>query len=276
MTETPFDRVHHLVVVPVAVDGVGPRRFVLDTGIGLTLLSKSLCDAIGCEATGASFTGKRMSGQEVTVPLVDAPPLSLAGVEPRDDVVGVLDTSGFSAELANIDGFLSLAFFAETAFTVDYAHSHVIVESPATLDERVRSGTVVPVRIEREGPSVDAFLRLDIPSGRTIEVEIDMGSDSLILSESLAPEVGVDLADPDVRGVEGTDETGHRYTRYFTELSGVVRVTDAPAVAQPHPEVMFQRIIYNGLVGDAFLRRFTVTYDVSRERVIFCDAPRAV
>jgi Aspartyl protease len=274
MAATPFDRVHHLVVVPV--DGVGPRRFVLDTGIGLTLLSKSLCDAIGCDPTGSTFTGKRMSGQELTVPLVDAPPLSMAGVVLRDDVVGVLDTSGFSAELAKIDGFLSLAFFAETAFTVDYAHSHVIIESPATLDERVRSGAVVPVRIEREGPSVDAFLRLDIPGGRTIEVEIDMGSDSLVLAESLAPEVGVDLARATVRRVEGSDETGHRYTRYFTELSDAIRVTDAPAVAQRHPEVMFQRIIYNGLVGDAFLRRFTVTYDVPRERVIFGDAPRAV
>jgi hypothetical protein len=32
---------------------------------------------------------------------------------------------------------------------------------------------------------------------------------------------------------------------------------------------MFQRIIDDGLVGDAFLRRFTVTCDLLRERVIF-------
>jgi hypothetical protein len=35
---------------------------------------------------------------------------------------------------------------------------------------------------------------------------------------------------------------------------------------------MFQRIIYDGLVGDAFLRRFTVTYDLPRERVVFGPA----
>ncbi len=40
MPASPFDRVHHLVVVPVTVAGVGLRRFVLDTGIGLTLLSQ--------------------------------------------------------------------------------------------------------------------------------------------------------------------------------------------------------------------------------------------
>jgi hypothetical protein len=86
----------------------------------------------------------------------------------------------------------------------------------------------------------------------------------------------VDLAHADVRRLEGSDETGHRYTRYFTRLAGVIRVSEAPAVAQADPEVMFQRIIYDGLVGDAFLRRLTVTYDVAGERVIFGDSARAI
>ena len=33
--------------------------------------------------------------------------------------------------------------------------------------------------------------------------------------------------------------------------------------AQENPDVMFQRIIHDGLVGDAFLRRFVVTFDVA-------------
>ena len=96
-----------------------------------------------------------------------------------------------------------------------------------------------------------------------------MGSDSLILDERLADAVGVDLHRDGVRQVQGQDETGHAYTRSFTRLEGSIRATGAPAVAQPDPEVMFQRIIYEGLVGDAFLRRFTVTYDLPRERVVF-------
>ena len=101
-------------------------------------------------------------------------------------------------------------------------------------------------------------------------------SDSLILDESLASEVGIVLADTDVRRVKGSDETGHRYTRYFTRLAGAIRLTEAPTVAQPHPEVMFQRIIHEGLVGDAFLRRFTVTFDVPHKRVIFGVAARTI
>ena len=35
---------------------------------------------------------------------------------------------------------------------------------------------------------------------------------------------------------------------------------------------MFQEIIYDGLIGDAFLRRFVVTYDQPAERMIFARA----
>jgi hypothetical protein len=36
----------------------------------------------------------------------------------------------------------------------------------------------------------------------------------------------------------------------------------------------FQKIIYDGLVGRAFLRNFVVTFDVPNERLIFLRSPR--
>jgi hypothetical protein len=49
----------------------------------------------------------------------------------------------------------------------------------------------------------------------------------------------------------------------------MISVTGAPAVRQADPEVMFQKIIYDGLVGNAFLRNFVVTYDLPNTRMIF-------
>jgi len=273
VSATPFDRLHHLVTVPVLVGGRRLARFVLDTGIGLTLLSESLCAELGCETDGATFTGRRMSGQEVTVPLAEAPPLTIGGLTRQAHVVGMIALDGFPPELGALDGFLSLAFFEKIPFTVDYARGAIVIETPTSLDERLGEGTAVPVRLEREGPALDAFMRLAIPDGTEIEVEIDMGSDTLILDERLAHVAGIDLHADDVRRVEGRDETGHRYTRSFARLAGSIHAADAPSVAQPRPEVMFQRIIYDGLVGDAFLRRFVVTYDLPRERVIFGPGP---
>jgi hypothetical protein len=263
-----FERLQHLVVVPAAVGGI-ETRLVLDTGIGLTVLSESLGARAGCEPTGASFEGKRMSGQSVSVPLAHARSLALGGLERHEVEVGLLDMSGFPRELAGIDGFVGLDFLAEVPFTVDYAAGRVVLESDESLAERRRAGIPVGVSIEREGPAVDVFCALTIPGGRAIAVEVDMGSDALILDERFAAETGVDLGADGVRRVDGTDETGHAYTRWFTKLSGEIHPPSAPELAQHAPDVQFQCIIHDGLVGDAFLRRFAVTYDVAGAELIF-------
>ena len=267
MAGAPFAYLDHLVTVPVRVGEVD-ARFVLDTGIGPTILTEALARDVGCTANGETLTGKRMSGQEVGVPLAEAPPIALGRYVREGHAVGLLDTSGFPDALAEIDGFLSLAFFEETAFTVDYGRSVVVVETPETLAERAAAGVAVPVRLERQHPSLVAFLPLAVPGLGSVEVEVDMGSDSLILDARHAPAVGIRLDDPAVRRVEGRDA----YLRCFTRLDATVHVAGEPTLAQEDPEVMFQEIVYDGLIGDAFLRGFTVTYDLPGARMIF--APR--
>lgn len=259
MSEVAFEYLQHLVTVPVTIDGIA-TRFVLDSGIGLTLVREELAVSAGLERTGSSFTGRRMSGQAVTLPLVQAA-IVFGGHSLERHEVGLLDMGSFPDALSEIGGFLSLAFFADQPFTVDYGR-RVVAFAPA-------EGVSVPVAVERDGPSVTVFMPLTIPGGRSISVEVDMGSDELILDESFATESGAVLGGDGVRRVEGTDETGHAYTRTFTRLSGRIHPTAAPGLAQDDPDVMFQRIIHDGLLGDAFLRGHVVTFDVAEERMVF-------
>jgi hypothetical protein len=251
----PFTSVAHLVTLPVTLNGV-ETTFVLDSGIGLTVVR----DPAACTFTGATFTGRRMSGQEVTLPLGVVPSLGFAGEERREVEVGLLDMSGFPLELDHVAGFLSLAYFADAPLTVDYGRRLVSVGA------RVE-GSAVPLRVERDGPSVCVYTALTLPDERSIEVEVDMGSDSLILDERFA-----ELGTGEVRRVDGTDETGNRYTRRFTTLRGRIHPTGAPQLGQDDPAVMFQRIIYDGLVGHAFLRRFAVTFDVPGASLLLAPA----
>ena len=259
-----FDYVHHLVTIPVSVNGID-SRFVLDSGIGITLVSEALCEQAHCTLTGATYSGSRMSGQEVSVALARVGAIEIADVAFREPTVGVLGLD-LPDELAGIGGFVSLGLLAQTPFTVDYPRRTFAFASDAV------NGAVVPLQLERDGPSLSAFCDLRIPGGRIISVEVDMGSDSLILDERFAEEVGVDLEAGSTRRVEGTDETGNRYLRRFARLEGAVQPPGAPELAQARPEVMFQRIVHAGLLGDAFLRRFAVTWDLPRERLLFARA----
>ncbi|HET6682720.1 MAG TPA: hypothetical protein VFG75_03415 [Gaiella sp.] len=72
-----------------------------------------------------------------------------------------------------------------------------------------------------------------------------------------------------MRRVESRDETGNAYLRCFTRLDAMIHVAGEPSLAQDDPDVMFQEIIYDGLIGHAFLRRFTVTYDLPGARMVF-------
>jgi Aspartyl protease len=244
---TPFAYIAHLVAVPVLVNGV-EASFVIDSGIGLTLLSQSVADRAGVTTNGATFTGQRMSGQAVTTPLAPVSALRFDELELRDHTVGVFDLDGLPE---GIDGFLSLAFFAETPFTVDYARSEVRLGSG--------EGTVVDVEVDVDGPAVTAFAPLTLPDGRVVRVEVDMGSDELILDDA--------FAQGELRTVEGTDETGHSYVRRFGTLPG--RVSLGPGLEQDDPKVMFQRIRYDGLIGDDFLSRYAVTFDIPGSRMVF-------
>jgi len=243
-------------------------RFILDTGIGVNLISEMLAEQAGCQPDGSTFTGQRMSGQDVTVPLGTLSSLGLGEHTSYDVPVGIFDMHAM-AGLEGVEGFLSLTYFRATPVTIDYAAGLVIVEDHVSLARRAQRGAAVTVQVECHRCSTDLLLGIDLPSGRAIRAEVDTGSNVIVLDERLAPEVGVDLAAQSTRTQESTDETGHKVTRYFTTLSGDISVTGATEYRITGPDVMFQKIIYDGLIGDQFLRNFVTTYDLARSQMIF-------
>lgn len=267
ISAVPFEYLAHVLTIPVRVGGV-ESQFIFDTGIGVTLISEDLAARTSCRPDGSTFTGRRMSGQAITVPLGSVDSLQIGTSTLGNVPVGIFDMHAM-AGLGEVAGFVSLSCFRTTPVTVDYTAGTLVIEDDVSLAERAAAGTPVAVHVRADGCSTDLSMAVALPSGTIINVEIDTGSDTLILDERLAADAGVDLHGPDVRTVRAADETGHDFVRYFTKLSGSVTVTGAPSISAANPAVMFQQIIYDGLVGDAFLRNFTTTYDLPNSRVIF-------
>ena len=264
----------HLLKVPVVVNGHA-TTFVFDTGIGITLVDDDLLARWGITPE-TSYTGKRMSGQEVTVPLARVPWLSVAGLRQDDVQVGVWDMDGFlprTPEFAGVEGFLSLHALAEVAFTLDYARGALIVEDEASLAARVAAGSVVPLEVHRDGPTLTVFFELLVPGGPPARVELDLGGRAIALDASFMERLGVDPEGEGVKRVEKRDETGFDYTRRFATVGGPIAPAAAPQLEQRDFTALFQEIIYDGLIGDDYLSRYTATFDLPRGRLIL--GPRA-
>ena len=268
--QAAFDRVQHLIRVPVALAGDGYRFFV-DTGIGVTVVSSAIADRPDVRPTGESFAGRRMSGQLVETPLVRLPPLTLGGYQVDEVIAGVVDL-GESEGDNGFDGIIGPQFFAGHVVTTDPAAMTLTIE-PA--DQFTVDGFAIPLEIREHGISVDPFVTLVLPSGREVVVEVDTGSDTLILDMRFMADCGVEADGEGVSVKTGVDETGYHWTRYWATAKGSVHLAAAPETAQTQPRVMFQEIIHDGLIGSEYLGRYRSSFDVTGARLILSSpSPR--
>jgi predicted aspartyl protease len=250
-----FDRFNHAVRVPVQVGG-SRYRFLVDTGIGITVVSSAVATRDDVRPTGDSMTGRRMSGQEIQAPLVLLSSLRLGDYTAEDHLAAVADLGD------EFDGIIGPSFYAGHALTVDPAAMTVAFVDVATV-----GAPEVPMQVRREEFTVAAFVSLVLPSGRQVSVEVDTGSDNLILDTRFAADCGIDLNAPEVTTKTGTDETGHFWTRHWVTIDGSVHLSEAPRTAQQSPRVQFQDIIYDGLLGTDYLDRYRYTMDFDQARM---------
>lgn len=226
------------------VDVAGaPRRFLVDTGGGMTVFTPDLAGKAGC-ALGGPLTGFRMSGERVDAPRCDGAILSVGGWVSRPHTVMVLDINKLlPPDWPRLDGLISLATFDGHVVTFDLPGRRVVVDDRVPQDARS-----VRARFERSvtGLALGAFVA-SRHGDADLWFEVDTGSDSaLILNEPLAPRVG---------------------------LASAVTASDAridirlDAGAPVRTPVETSRLIFDGNLGLGAMRSWVLTFDLENERV---------
>ena len=132
-----------------ATVGGQSRRYLFDTGGGLSFVSPATAGAAGC-TPWARITGFNMFGKRIDAPRCDAVTFDAGGVRLESPVVGVVDMGALSSTDADLDGIVGLNVFADRAVTLDLAAGRIVLESPASLAERTRGMTPLPIRVNRE------------------------------------------------------------------------------------------------------------------------------
>jgi hypothetical protein len=274
----PFVTVDHALSIGLKVQGPsGPieARFILETGLGLNLISKTFCEKIHCIPQTA-YSGNRLSGKKVDVPFTQLSAVSFGNITVKNVQTGVFDMTGFSMTYQGVDGFISLAFFGDQPFTIDYEHSFIIFENTKSLNTRENSGTSVPLKIVQDQMATTAYMPIafasqapasakKISEAFRAQAEIDTGSEFTILNEKHIAKFHIKPAD--LKQIVSKDKSPSNPQRVAT-LSGTISPSGAPEMKQNNPRVLFQKMIYDGVIGDDFLRRFIVTFDVAHEKMI--------
>ena len=230
-----------------AIVGGRERRFLFDTGEGVTMISPNVARAIGCQPWG-SITGFRMLGERVDTPRCDDVRLTVAGRIFRAPSAMVYDLSDASGGGTGLDGAIGLDLFAGRVVTLKFGTGRVIVETPASAGRRKRSGIEVPIRLSRSAEGAALEVDIGVHTSRGIAwMELDSGNagPTIFVSPAVAPLLGL---------------------RTDTKESQDVTAEIARNVVFRGKARVFPTMIMDGNIGLQFMRVWDLTLDLATGR----------
>jgi hypothetical protein len=242
--------------VRVSVADSIDARLILDTGAGINALSESIFDQLGDRARGAgTHTGTRHNGETITGKIWTVPSIALGALRKRDVVVGRFAPPG-------TDGMLSMEFFRDQPFTLDFKAGTLTLESPEHVREIASRAAAIPIRLVGHGAQLDLFVRVCAGDSVSAEAEFDTGAgfNMLMLQTSYMKRLGISPGD-EPRGA--LDYYVH--STFLPEL----HYCAAPAVRTEKQFVGFKDgLIYEGLVGHGAFRDKRLTIDIPGKRML--------
>jgi hypothetical protein len=231
-------------------------RLLLDTGAGINTISESIMNRLGDRVRDAgTHTGTRHNGETITGRIWSVSSLALGALWKENVVVG-----GFAPRGA--DGMLSMDFFRDQPFTLDFKGGTLTIETPAHLTEIAARAASIPIRLVGHGPQLDFFVRVCVGDSVSAEAEFDTGAgfNMLMLQTSYMQRLGIT---PGERAAGPMEYYVH--STFLPEL----HYCAAPAVRVEKQFVGFKAgLIYEGLVGHGAFRDRKLTIDIPRKRML--------
>jgi PDZ domain len=272
----PFEYFRKHILVAMRIDNSALRACMVDNGFNADVITESVARAMGLpvhamggRTPNAEGFGKG-SGPEtfvvektVTLGIKDFPILT--------GQTYVLDLAGFEDGMGvHFDCVLGLPLFVQYVVEIDYTKRLLTLYDPGSF-KYSGGGHAVPMRVAVP-PTIEAVVLTPDERRVTATVALDLGSDAIFdfqpsfQTKHRILQAGQDEVPADVIGLAGIFHMS--IVRLpSVELAGYK--LEKPLVAFMHTAPGPSLSANDGYVGNALLRRFTVTFDYSRQRVIF-------
>jgi hypothetical protein len=241
---------HGAVIVPVFIDGIGPFRFVLDTGSSGSSVSESFATRFRARAVAKAVIGT--AGGRTVRAIVQLPGIAVGSAAADSLLASVLPDDVFRAVGRRLDGILGQDFLAPHNYTLDYQN--------ATLTWHAGTGHKRGTRFTLVKRGAQVLVELPQDRGRIVRMVPDSGADGFVLfTEQQKTPVDVDA----VAGIVTLDSlAGRLQVRPVSvrELRlGNLTLRNQPAVAVERRDAASQE--GDGLLPLHHFRR--VTFDAA-------------
>lgn len=231
-------------------------NFMFDTGAGTSYISPAFAQTVGCKPWG-QITGFTLTGQRLDMPRCEGLVFNIGGQNFAGSTTGVFDIMKFMpANVPQIDGSIGLDAFSGRAVTLSLADRKLIVESPASLRERMKRGKELRIRLVREAGGASLSVYVAVPTSEGMAwMEFDCGNGgNNVIGKHLAT---VMKLDPNSKEPQQTTFT----------LAGGIPV-DGPVRVN-------QTLIVDGNIGVRFMRNWDLTIDLEQVRAWLAPASSA-
>ncbi len=263
-----FKAVRGLVVVPMYINHKGPFNFILDTGVGITIITDPLLkDSLNLKylrKIELSGLGDKIELTAYTTPFLN---LRIGSTEARSCAAAILDDDILN--LSNyagmpIHGLIGYDFFKSFKVRINY-NSQLLKIYQNSLPKLINKGNKIELQIEGNKP----YMNISISNAKHQEIPlkmlVDTGSGNPICLETYQKNT-FPLPDKFVTANLGVGLSGNirGYKGRINQLKIGKYLLDSVIAAFPNFEDVGAKITTvnrNGSVGNTLLKKFDVLFD---------------
>jgi Aspartyl protease len=264
----PLDIDNNIIRIQVNVNHSKPLKFIFDTGASLSVISSKRAAELGLKSQGrfsGDATGGRIQGDTI-----EGVELGVQGAK-----VSKLTVASFPFPTPpgfEFDGIIGCDFIKQFVVEVDYLKRTMNLYNPRTYRYVGRGKSVPLILIEQNTPLVSAKILLAGRAPFKLKLEVDTGGDNAVLVNSPFAKRHK-LVEAMQNTTQNTRNGGGGTEHVVTGQANAVKLgsftlKNVPIQLSLDTEGAGASEEKDGLIGGEIFRRFKVTFDYSRKRMI--------
>lgn len=264
-TQLPFTQTANgHIIIPATVNGVN-GNFILDTGAGVNLLTKTFADKVtDLEKTDHFYTGHRATGEELQVDLWHSKALEIGDFKRDNEVFAVYDID------FPLDGLISLTPFKDTPLTIDFENKLLSIETKESLNHLISEKYFeMPIEITNDRDiniAIATTIQLDNTLRLNIVLDSGAGFNVFRFNSRYMDKLGIDstYVDSEFKPSMFNPEYGNQF--YYSTLSHMADNNRQVSV-KDFKAAFIDGLIYEGITGINWIGK-KITIDIPQKRLI--------